>query len=159
MMSSNASKKEGFDSENEDSNSVPSKPEDDEQSRMRWSETSLSTTNEPSSASATVVIASVARHPTVQSTTLPTLALAAADATAVAAPAVCLREKKPRRAGFREQFLQKVKRTSKFDETYAKSQPISNNLCSSQQHPFRNNSSESCWTEKAKVIEPPFNGR
>jgi hypothetical protein len=135
MMSSRTRKEKGLDADNEDSNSVPSKPEDDEQSRMRWSETSSSTTNEPSSASATVVIASVARHPTVQSTTVPTLALAAADATAAAAPTVRLREKKPRRAGFRDEFLPMVRIIQKFNATLTYlSQPNSNNLCSSQQH-------------------------
>jgi hypothetical protein len=81
MMSSNASP------DSKDSNSASSKPEDDKQPHMRWSDTS-STTNEPSSASATVATAAVARHPTAQTA-------------------------KPRRDGFREQFLQKVRRIKK----------------------------------------------
>jgi len=50
------------------------------------------------------VSAAAARQPTSQSG-LPTFAAAAA----AAAPRVPTKEKKPRRAGFREQFLQKVR--------------------------------------------------
>jgi hypothetical protein len=103
-----SSKKEGFDADSEDSNSVSYKPEVDKQPRMRWSDISF-TTNESSSTSSTVVSTSVARHPTAQSEILPTFAAAAA----AAAPTVPLKEKKPRRDGFREQFLQKVKGASK----------------------------------------------
>jgi hypothetical protein len=107
-MSSNASKKEGFDADSEDFNSVSSKPDDDKQPRRRWSDDiSFTTNNVPSSASATVVSTAVARHPTARSG-LPTFVSFVADDAAAAAPTVPLKEKKPRRAGFRGQFLQKV---------------------------------------------------
>jgi hypothetical protein len=105
MMSSDAARKKGLDSDSGDSTSVSSRPEDDrKQPRMRWSDTS-STTNEPALASAIVTVSvAAARQPTSQSG-LPTFAAAAA----AAAPRVPMKEKKPRRAGFREQFLQKVR--------------------------------------------------
>ena len=107
MMSSNAKTKRSDADNSEHSKSVSSKLEnDDKQNPTGWSDTtSSSTTNEPSSVSATVAATTiaVARHPTAQSG-LPTLAAAAA-ATAPAAPTV---EKKPRRAGFRDEFLPMV---------------------------------------------------
>ena len=49
MMSSDAARKKGLDSDSGDSTSVSSRPEDDrKQPHMRWSDTS-STTNEPAS--------------------------------------------------------------------------------------------------------------
>jgi hypothetical protein len=108
MMSSGASKKEGLDADSEggDSTSVSSKPENNKQRRMRSGDIS-STTNEPSSASATVSSVG-AKHPTAQSA-LPTLA----DAAVAAAPPTAAVKKKPRRAGFRQQFLQQVRETSR----------------------------------------------
>ncbi|KAK1734573.1 hypothetical protein QTG54_014821 [Skeletonema marinoi] len=109
MMSSDASKKEGLDADNEgggDCTSVSSKPENNKQRRMRSGDIS-STTNEPSSASATVSSVG-AKHPTAQSA-LPTLA----DAAVAAAPPTAAVKKKPRRAGFRQQFLQQVRETSR----------------------------------------------
>jgi len=96
---SNAHKKDSLDADSEDSNSnnsVSSKPTNNKQPRMRPGDISASTTNEPSSASATDVAVG-ARHP---------------RTLHVAAAAVPRSEKKPRRAGFREQFLQKVRETS-----------------------------------------------
>jgi len=93
----------------DDSNSVSSRPEDDrKQPHVRRSDTS-STTNEPASASATVTVSTAAaRQPTSQSG-LPTLAAAAA----AAAPRVPMKEKKPRRAGFRDEFVPMVRITNK----------------------------------------------
>jgi hypothetical protein len=78
------------------SSSVSSKPTSNpkEPRRRRSGDISTSTTNEPSSASAGVG----ARHPRA-------LSVAASEAD----PTVPAAEKKPRRAGFREQFLQKVR--------------------------------------------------
>eukprot|EP00984_Skeletonema_dohrnii_P023853 scaffold12953_cov123-Skeletonema_dohrnii-CCMP3373.AAC.8 len=93
---SNAHKKDSLDADSEDSNSnnsVSSKPTNNKQPRMRPGDISASTTNEPSSASATDVAVG-ARHP---------------RTLHVAAAAVPRSEKKPRRAGFREQFLQKLR--------------------------------------------------
>mmetsp|Transcript_25791 Transcript_25791/g.51692 ORF Transcript_25791/g.51692 Transcript_25791/m.51692 type:complete len:574 (+) Transcript_25791:316-2037(+) len=93
---SNAHKKDSLDADSEDSNSnnsVSSKPTNNKQPRMRPGDISTSTTNEPSSASATDVAVG-ARHP---------------RTLHVAAAAVPRSEKKPRRAGFREQFLQKLR--------------------------------------------------
>mmetsp|Transcript_26593 Transcript_26593/g.45262 ORF Transcript_26593/g.45262 Transcript_26593/m.45262 type:complete len:114 (-) Transcript_26593:1628-1969(-) len=97
---SNAHKKDSLDADSEDSNSnnsVSSKPTNNKQPRMRPGDISTSTTNEPSSASSATVVAVGARHP---------------RTLHVAAAAVPRSEKKPRRAGFREQFLQKVRETS-----------------------------------------------
>ena len=106
MMSSNAKTKRSDADNSEHSKSVSSKLEnDDKQNPTGWSDTtSSSTTNEPSSVSATVAATTiaVARHPTAQSAILPSFQSVAA----AAAPSV---EKKPRRAGFREQFLQQVR--------------------------------------------------
>ena len=106
MMSSDAARKKGLDSDSGDSTSVSSRPEDDrKQPHMRWSDTS-STTNEPASASATVTVSTAAaRQPTSQSGLLPTLAASAA----AAAPRVPMKEKKPRRAGFRDEFVPMVR--------------------------------------------------
>jgi len=69
--------------------------------------------------------------PTAQSEIVPTFPAAAA----AVAPAVRLREKKPRRDGFREQFLKKVKGASK-DRDMCLSQPNSSNLFfASKLHP------------------------
>jgi hypothetical protein len=98
-------KKKGLDSDSGDPKSVSSNPEADDhkQPYMKWIDTS-STTNEPSSASATATVVStaVARQPTSQ-LGLPTFATAATAAD----PTVPLSEQP--RAGFGEQFLQKVK--------------------------------------------------
>lgn len=107
MMSSDASKKEGLeDNEGGDCTSVSSNPENNKQRRMRSGDIS-STTYEPSSASATVSSVG-AKYPTAQSA-LPTLA----DAAVAAAPPTAAVKKKPRRAGFRQQFLQQVRETSR----------------------------------------------
>ncbi len=106
--------KTGADSEEDYSSktSVASKPEeyDNKQPRAegKGSDTT-STTNDPSytSAATASVAKVVARHPASQSG-LPTLPAAAA----AAAPPVSRGEKKPRRAGFREQFLQQVRSKS-----------------------------------------------
>lgn len=78
------------------SSSLSSKPSSNPKvpRRRRSGDISTSTTNEPSSASADVG----ARHPRA-------LSVAASEAD----PTVPAAEKKPRRAGFREQFLQKVR--------------------------------------------------
>jgi len=114
MSSSIAFKNEQLDVEIEDSNCVSSKHlKNDKQFRgakETGSDTSStsSTTNElPSSASdteSTVGVRHLAAHPS----GLPTFAAAAA----AAAPPIPPREKKPRRAGFREQFLQQVRGAS-----------------------------------------------
>ncbi len=92
----------------ESNNSESTKPTINANARRRSGDTSTSTTNEPSSSSATVSTSvEEARQPTSQSAILP-----AATATAAAAPTVPLSGKKPRRAGSREQFLQKVRQTS-----------------------------------------------
>jgi hypothetical protein len=97
-----------LDADSVDSNSVSSGPENnDKQPHMRRSDTSFTTNNVPSSASATEVSTAVAGPPTPRSG-LPTFA----DAAAAAAPTVPLKEKKPRRAGFRDEFVQKVRRAS-----------------------------------------------
>jgi hypothetical protein len=99
----------------------------------------------------------VERHSTSQSSGLPTFA----DAAAAAAPLVPLREKKPRRAGFREQFLQKV-RTIQNTTKRAWPYSTSNDFCHSS---FRlnsallSNSSELCWIEKARMIIASSNGQ
>jgi hypothetical protein len=89
--------------------------------------TNPATTNDfPSLVSATV--SSVAAvHPTAPSG-LPTLAAAAA------APPVPLSEKKPRRAGFRDEFLHRVRSTQKPMQHFLP-QSNSNNLFSPQHHP------------------------
>jgi hypothetical protein len=101
-------KKKGLDSDSGDPKSVSSNPEADDhkQPYMKWIDTS-STTNEPSSASATATVVStaVARQPTSQSAILPIFSASAAAAS----PTLALNEKKLKRAGFGEQFLHKVR--------------------------------------------------
>ena len=84
------------DSDESKSSSVSSKPSSNPKKprRRRSGDISTSTTNEPSSASADIG----ASHPRA-------LSVAASEAD----PTVPAAEKKPRRAGFREQFLQKVR--------------------------------------------------
>jgi hypothetical protein len=113
-MSSSAKEATGSaDSEEVDSNSVSSKPKEDDKKprakKKKGSDTSY-TTNDPSSSSAMATVGTTvaASQPTSQPG-LSTLATAAA----AAAPPVSLSEKKPRRAGFREQFLQKVRNMEK----------------------------------------------
>jgi hypothetical protein len=124
MSSSASKKKRGLDADSEES-SVSSVHENGKKPRTRWSDISRSTTNEPSSASATVSTGGT-RHPTA-----PLVILSSFPAApAMAAPAVprSVSEKKPRRAGFREQFLQKVRTT-----------PIVHYICvprSSSKHSF-----------------------
>ena len=113
MMSSNSVKRKGSkgsDSEGEDANSdsEASKTRDDKQQpRKIGRKTSLAAARFPSSISVTTAITTspAARQSTAQSSILPSLAEAAAAATPVAPRS----EKKPRRAGFGEQFLQKVR--------------------------------------------------
>jgi len=101
-------KKKGLDSDSGDPKSVSSNPEADDhkQPYMKWIDTS-STTNEPSSASATATVVStaVARQPTSQSAILPIFSASAAAAS----PTLALNEKKLKRADFGEQFLHKVR--------------------------------------------------
>lgn len=78
------------------------------------------------SATATVETV-VARHSTSQSSGLPSFAAAAA--AAAAAPPVPLRERKPRRPGFREQFLQKVRSIRNTTTRCALPKANSNNFC------------------------------
>lgn len=113
-MSSRTKEKTGAESEEDYSskNSVSSKPEEDGDKQPRAEEKgsdTTSTTNDPSytSAATASVAKVVARHPASQSG-LPTLPAAAT----AAAPPVSRGEKKPRRAGFREQFLQQVRSKS-----------------------------------------------
>ena len=102
----NASDTAGQPADCHGSNSGSSEPESDKQPPIRWGDISSTnhTTNEPSSASATVDSSGAARHPPYQ-LGLPTFAAAAS----AAAPTVPPAKKKPRRAGFREQFLQQVR--------------------------------------------------
>jgi len=95
-----------FNSALKDSNCVSSKPENDKQPPMR-SDISFTTNDVQSSTSDTESTVGT-RRPTHRSV-LPTIVAA----TAAAAPPVPPREKKPRRAGFREQFLQQVRGASK----------------------------------------------
>jgi len=91
----------------EDSNILSSKRKgDDKQSRVKGSDTSL-TASYPSSSSATPTVSKVARQPSTaaQAVVFPLLPAAAAAASS----AVPRSEKKPRSAGSREQFLQKVR--------------------------------------------------
>ena len=118
-MPSSAKEATGAESEEEfqlkDSNCVSSKPENDKQPPMMWSDIS-STTNDVQSSTSDTESTVGPRRPTHRSV-LPTFA----TATAAAAPPVQPREKKPRRAGFREQFLQQVrgKRSIKTSTTRA----------------------------------------
>jgi hypothetical protein len=108
-MSTNTAKENGLGADSDDSTSISSRPEDDcKQPHVSRSDTS-STTNEPASASATVTVSTaVARQPTSQSGSgLPTLAAAAAAAAPRAR--VPRKEKKPRRAGFRDEFVPMVR--------------------------------------------------
>ena len=112
-MSSSAKEATGAESKEDNSNSVvgdsvvSSKPEvDDKQPRMMLSDISFTTNDVPSSTSDTESTLGT-RRPSHQSG-LPTIATAAAAAV----PPVPPREKKPRRAGFREQFLQQVRGAS-----------------------------------------------
>ena len=100
---SNARKKEGSKRDSDASNSNDSrsaKPTKNKHKQSHRRSISTSTTNEPSSASTSIA---EARHPR---------ALPDATAATAAAPTAPLSEKKSRRAGFREQFLQKVRQTS-----------------------------------------------
>ena len=116
-MSSNARKSKesgGGGADSEESNSVSSKPGDDiKQPRLKGSDTSSSlTASYPSSTSAPAATASAQPAAEQQPVELPSLPAAAA----AAAPVV--RQRKPRRAGFREQFLQKVKTKKRWCAQY-----------------------------------------
>lgn len=105
MMSSNThNSTQAMDAGSEDSNSALSKPGDDNRPRMKDSESSSLTASYPTSTSAPTIASSVGRQPTKQPINLPSFPAAAA----VTAPTVPRSEKKPRKSGFRELFLQKV---------------------------------------------------
>jgi hypothetical protein len=115
-MSSTDKKKKAMGADSADSNSVSSKTGDEKQPHMKGSSDTSNETNDPSSTSVTATVSSsrqqtsqaASRQYSEQPATL-TLLPSLPEAAAAAAPAIKRSEKKPRRAGFMEQFLTKVR--------------------------------------------------